>query len=174
MDEKQIEALAIADLQGRLRIIAEADGHLPQVAVDGIYGEETAAAVRAFQQRMGIAPTGAVDLATWQSIEAAYIKAVKALAPPHGIEPLRPGAEEIKVGDSGAAVQMLLIMLSDISERFVNIPKTDKNGLYDEQDEKAVKIIQSLAGIEPTGAVDSQTWTVITRLFNLFFERAWQ
>jgi len=40
------------------------------VVPDGLYGEQSAAAVRTFQQNNGISPTGTVDQATWHKLFA--------------------------------------------------------------------------------------------------------
>jgi len=40
-----------------------------QIAVDGVYGIQTADRVRRFQQRYGLATTGRIDSATWRKID---------------------------------------------------------------------------------------------------------
>ena len=47
-------------------------GTLPPFAMNGVYDEDTAGAVREFQRLSGIAETGKVDLKTWNRISAAY------------------------------------------------------------------------------------------------------
>lgn len=165
--------LAVADLQQRLRTVAEADGGLPQVSVDGIYGEETAAAVRAFQQRNGLPVTGEVDLPTWQAVGRAYEAALVTLAEPRGIRPHRSSSEDIVLGSRGDRVLFLQLLLDNIGARFENLPDVPRSGLYDEATAAAVAEIQRAAGLNDSGAVDSPTWNVIVDLFNLFFERAW-
>lgn len=170
---EELNLLAVADLQQRLRTIAEADGGLPQVSVDGIYSEETAAAVRAFQQRNGLPVTGMVDLPTWQAVGKAYDAALVSLAEPRGIRPTRASSEDIALGSRGDRVLFLQLLLDNISERFDNIPDVPRSGLYEEDTADAVRVIQRAAGINDSGVVDSATWNVIVDLFNLFFERAW-
>ena len=43
-------ASAIRAIQKRLRILSQSDDRLPAVFIDGIYGAETEATVRAFQE----------------------------------------------------------------------------------------------------------------------------
>ena len=64
----------IRSLQTMLRVIAAADGTIPQVVPDGIYGPDTEAAVTAFQARSGLPPTGEADQATWNRVVDAYLK----------------------------------------------------------------------------------------------------
>ena len=59
-------------LQGYLNGIGARDGGLPVLTEDGIYGEETARAVRILQQREGFSPTGAVGPLTWLGILNLY------------------------------------------------------------------------------------------------------
>lgn len=56
---------AVYDLQGRLRPLGFDAG-----APDGLYGEQTRAAVEAFQRSRALPATGEVDCATWQSMLA--------------------------------------------------------------------------------------------------------
>lgn len=55
---------AVADVQRRL----QARGDVEVGAADGLYGEQTRAAVERFQRAVGLPPSGQVDCATWQAI----------------------------------------------------------------------------------------------------------
>ena len=55
-------------LQTQLNRLAQRDSALPAVAADGIFGADTAAAVRALQSRLGYSPTGAVGPVLWSYI----------------------------------------------------------------------------------------------------------
>ena len=46
---------------------------LPTIAVDGVYGESTANAVRKFQNIFGLPQTGIVDYPTWYKISEIYV-----------------------------------------------------------------------------------------------------
>lgn len=54
---------AVNELQAALKIMGYYNG-----AVDGTYGQTTAAAVSQFKQSAGLAPDGVVDAATWQQL----------------------------------------------------------------------------------------------------------
>jgi peptidoglycan hydrolase-like protein with peptidoglycan-binding domain len=60
-------------IQNQLNRIAQVYTAIPKVAEDGIYGLQTAAAVRAFQQIFDLPVTGIVDLATWYKISQLYV-----------------------------------------------------------------------------------------------------
>ena len=72
----------IRSLQTMLRTIASVEPNQINVMPDGVYGSQTAAAVRSFQRRQGLNPTGVVDQQTFERIvqeyERAYIEASKA------------------------------------------------------------------------------------------------
>lgn len=62
----------VSDLQRYLQTISETLGNIPQVTVDGIYGENTRDAVSVFQSIYGLTVTGAVGPVTWQKIAEIY------------------------------------------------------------------------------------------------------
>ena len=55
-------------LQTQLNRLAQRDSALPSVTADGIFGADTAAAVRTLQSRLGYSPTGAVGPVLWSYI----------------------------------------------------------------------------------------------------------
>lgn len=59
---------AVTLLQIRLNQIAAKNDAVPAVTVDGVYGQETARAVRAVQRLLGYIPTGAVGPVLWAYI----------------------------------------------------------------------------------------------------------
>ena len=63
----------VQQIQEQLNVIAKAYPALPTVRVDGIYGEETAASVRKFQNIFGLPESGIVDYPTWYKIQAIYV-----------------------------------------------------------------------------------------------------
>ena len=63
----------IYDLQRFLRRIQQEQGAVQPLAPDGIFGPETAAAVREFQRRGRLPVTGTANFDTWTAIYAAYL-----------------------------------------------------------------------------------------------------
>ena len=55
-------------IQGYLNKIGENTPEIPAIAVDGIFGPKTKAAVIAFQQYLGIEQTGAIGPVEWAEI----------------------------------------------------------------------------------------------------------
>jgi peptidoglycan hydrolase-like protein with peptidoglycan-binding domain len=59
-------------IQEMLSYIAITIPAIPQINIDGIFGENTENAVKAFQSSFGLEPTGKVDEATWNEIVEVY------------------------------------------------------------------------------------------------------
>ena len=63
----------VLQMQQQLNRIAQNYPAVPTVTADGIYGQETANAVRTFQGIFNLPPTGIVDYATWYKISDIYV-----------------------------------------------------------------------------------------------------
>lgn len=64
---------AVTTVQEQINAIADVYYTIPNIAVDGIYGPKTGAAVSAFQSKFGLTESGEVDFATWYKISAIYV-----------------------------------------------------------------------------------------------------
>lgn len=71
----------VRQLQQQLNRIAENYPAIPTLVADGIYGAQTAEAVRIFQQIFSLPQTGVTDFATWYAISRIYV-AVSRIAEP--------------------------------------------------------------------------------------------
>ena len=63
----------VRQLQAQLDRIAEVYSAIPRIAIDGVFGENTQAAVREFQSIFGLPQTGIVDFRTWYKISQLYV-----------------------------------------------------------------------------------------------------
>ncbi len=64
----------VRQLQEQLNLIGEYYNQIPVLVPDGVYGERTAEAVRAFQRIFDMPQTGVVDFATWYKISDKYVR----------------------------------------------------------------------------------------------------
>ena len=64
----------VRQLQEQLNLIGEFYNAIPVLTPDGIYGERTQEAVRAFQRIFDMPQTGIVDFATWYRISDKYVR----------------------------------------------------------------------------------------------------
>ena len=63
----------VAQLQSQLNMISKAYPLVPKVAEDGVYGSNTANAVRIFQSIFDLPQTGVTDFSTWYKISEVFV-----------------------------------------------------------------------------------------------------
>ena len=157
----------IRSLQTMLRTIASIEPGQMNVIPDGIYGPQTAAAVRSFQRRQGLNPTGVADQTTHDHLvreyERARIESQKAHPVQITLEPgqiLRRGEQNIHL----YLVQSMLTVLHLLDDR---IPAPSHTGRLDPQTAESIAVFQTLAGLPPTGEVDKRTWKDLALYYTL-------
>ncbi len=150
----------IRELQRYLHGISYHDAQIPRILPDGIYGQETADAVRAFQNAHGLTGTGEANRATWDSIVSVYRSFFDVLARALEIFP-RDRSQVIGVGDTGLPVLVIQSILRALSERYHNLPLIEVTGLYGPDTNAAVRQFQELTALPVTGVVDLYTWNLL-------------
>lgn len=155
----------IAELQDNLRTISSVNVGIPCVAVDGIYSLDTKIAVAAFQKEYELEETGAVDCQTWDAVtkEAGQIRDSRAPANPVAV--FQPPHLVVEPGNTGDIVFFIQILLRRVCSRLEHASPVKIDGHYAEKTEEAVKRVQQLAGLAPTGHVDKETWNALTDLY---------
>lgn len=68
---------SVRTIQTQLNAISNTYTAIPKLRVDGIYGEQTAEAVREFQKIFNLPQTGVVDFSTWYEISGIYVAVEK-------------------------------------------------------------------------------------------------
>ena len=149
----------IRELQQYLYSLSFLDETLPRVIPDGIYGRQTALAVRAFQQKNGLRPNGETNRATWDAIVNAYRQQIQREATP--LHLYTPERELLGAGETGLLVLVLQSILKTLGVRYTNIQNLQITGIYDAPTQKAVQNFQSLTARKPTGMVDRETWNLL-------------
>ena len=149
----------IRELQQYLYSLSFLDETLPRVIPDGIYGRQTALAVRAFQQKNGLRPNGETNRATWDAIVNAYRQQIQREATP--LHLYTPERELLGAGETGLLVLVLQSILKTLGVRYTNIQNLQITGIYDAPTQKAVQNFQSLTARKPTGMVDRATWNLL-------------
>ena len=156
-------------IQYYLDFIAYFNNGLPRLTADGIYGNQTEIAVRAFQNFANLEPTGIIDKPTWNAILAEYNNIIKSL--PYEFQSysslLYPGYV-LTNGAQGKAVEQVQTYISVISQYIEAVPDVTVDGEYGPATENAVEVIQSLYGLPVTGDVGVLTWNAIVELYNDF------
>lgn len=156
-------------IQRELNRIGDNYPAIPRLEVDGIFGRETEAAVRKFQEIFNLSIDGIVGKATWYKIKAIY-NGVKQLSELES-EGLTP--EEIREeiprtlaeGDSGVLVRIVQYLLVIIAQFDDTIPPLQQNGIFDQNMVDTVLAFQREYGLPMTGIVDRNTWNEINKAY---------
>lgn len=72
--EREMLAKPVSSLQYMLSQLSRTYRFLPQLVVDGVFGERTLEAVMRFQKEAGLPVTGTVDQATWNAIRNCWLE----------------------------------------------------------------------------------------------------
>jgi peptidoglycan hydrolase-like protein with peptidoglycan-binding domain len=133
----------VRELQQRLSQLS----WLPETTT-GVYDGATAAAVKGFQRKHGLARTGVLDQKTWHRLRG------MTTTPSHDamFNVLHAGKPLFASGDSGDDVRVIQARLKQIAWYF-----GDVTGSYDSSTVTAVKGFQAKRAIPVTGAVDQRT-----------------
>ena len=137
--------------------------------VDGIFGQQTEDAVRAFQSIFDLTVDGIVGKATWNEMTRLYV-AVNRLAELQSLgvrffNSTWEFPDVLQEGNSGEKVEQLQYMLSVLSQFISVIPAPAVTGNFDNATRQAVLAFQRWAGLNQTGLVGDATWN---RMFSEF------
>lgn len=156
----------VRTIQIRLNRISKNYPAIPKIIrTDGRFGDDTEAAVRAFQEIVGLDVDGVVGKATWYAILFFY-NAVKRLneLDSEGValqEVTQQFPGVLESGSSGNAVENLQFYINYVSNFYPSIPSVERDGIYGPATENAVRQIQLTFGLNPDGIVGAQTWRVL-------------
>ncbi len=157
----------VRTIQYYLDFIAYFNRNLPRIRADGVFGASTENAVKAFQSQNGLQPTGIVERQTWNAIVNEYFNILNSL--PYEFRSysslIYPGYV-IANGATGSAVEQIQTFLQTISKTISEVPRVEIDGVYGEQTENAIRVIQRLYGLPQTGDVGALTWNALAELYN--------
>jgi len=145
---------------------------IPQITVNGVYGPQTEAAVRAFQgiHSLGsVSPSGVVDRATWWNLSRAY-SAVKRLGEltSEGIVigiGRTPPTDIIRQGARGNLVGRAQYMMNFISQFYPSVPSVVQDFNFGANFSAAVREFQRLFGLNPDGVIGPLTWRMLYSVY---------
>lgn len=156
----------IKEAQYYLNAVSRLNPHIPTVIPDGIYNDETKAAVKAFQAEYGLPVTGEIDADTWEQLYDAYLAAEAHFAVIEPILPFQSRGKTIKSGDAGYPIYIIQVMLNTIAQFYDNFEAVEINGIHDAETIRAIKQVQIISGVEPSGNIDRETWEKLARVYN--------
>lgn len=136
---------------------------------NGIFGTDTEAAVRKFQEVFDLPVNGEVDKSTWYAIKRYYagVKGLSELAA-EGVtleEASLPFGDIVSENDTGVPVRTVQYYLSVIAYFNQTLEPVPISGLFDSGTVDAVERFQKYYGLPVTGIVDNNTWNTISRIY---------
>ena len=170
---------SVVIVQVELNRISQNYPAIPKIPlVDGIFGAQTEAAVRKFQEIVNLAVDGVVGRETWYALLRYYV-AVTSLAE------LRSQGQRfytiswatsnpIEQGGRGVKVEHLQYMLSVLSAYIPEIPPVTIDGIYGSATRNAVIAAQRRFGLPETGIVNFDTWYEIYDQFSGIETTGWR
>lgn len=161
---------ATIQIQNILLALSRSDSSIPRVNVDGIYGPETSAAVKAFQRQHGLPVTGEVNYATWLALLKAMEDNNAVSLPSKPVFPFSFVLEgnNLSPGDSSTAVFILQVMLETAGIEYLSLSSVPLSGIYDEETECAVREFQKRNLLPETGIADTRTLSALADSFNKY------
>lgn len=130
----------VRDVQSALREIAMYEG-----AVDGIAGPRTLAAIREFQHRAGLEPTGKVGEPLLDAIRTASVPTPKAKK-----TPAAPSAPKVEAALDESSLKRVQIAL-----KMHGHDEVDADGIAGAKTRDAIKAYQTSRKLKPTGIADA-------------------
>ena len=139
---------------------------IPRISpVDGIFGEQTERAVRAFQQIFNLTPDGIVGKATWYQLVRIYVGVTRLAELDsqgqtfYAVNWQAPA--NLSSGSSGQKVRQLQYMLSVAAQYIPSVPEVAVDGIFGAQTRAAVIAFQRWAGLTEDGIVGPTTWNTL-------------
>ena len=166
--EEEMLSNPVRSLQYMLRRLTGKYDFLPQLALDGIFGERTLEAVMLFQRELAPPVTGVVDHRTWNAIRDAWIDLERESAPPRTLRIFPGEGYRVQPGMSGASMILPQTMFQLLRQRLEGIAEGDADGVHGDASVQNTLWLQNLAQLEETGVMDRRTWDMLSRLYELF------
>lgn len=161
--EMGFQGRPVAILQHRLNMAAAYYDTIPEVTVDGIFGDKTRQAVAAFQNRFGLAPDGVVGEATWEALYRVYQGILNSILTP-AERPVPWDGQTLSYGAQGERVLLLQRYLNTVADVY-SLPKVNETGYFGNDTRNAVRLFQELADLNPDGVVGEATWRRLSELY---------
>jgi peptidoglycan hydrolase-like protein with peptidoglycan-binding domain len=159
--------LGVSNLQYFLSYLSRFYSSIPNVDIDGVFGNQTRESVIAAQKTFGLTPDGSVGESTWSAIYNAY-RGIISQIPLNYIEgnilPY-PGLL-LRIGSDNDSVLLLQQYLNVIASVYPEVNSVEVTGYFGTQTDQAVKSVQTLSGLEANGVVGAITWSAITSLYS--------
>lgn len=166
--EREMLAKPVSSLQYMLRQLSRTYHFLPELVVDGVFGERTLEAVMLFQREAGLPVTGTVDQATWDAIHKCWLEQqfrdgssrAARIFPSEGIQ--------VHEGDTKEYMIVPQTMFNILAQHFEGILPCKADGCNGPVSVDNIRWLQEAAGLPATGCLDAATWDALSHLYEIF------
>jgi peptidoglycan hydrolase-like protein with peptidoglycan-binding domain len=162
----------VSELQATLKLLGYYDG-----PVDGIYSQETAEAVSAFQKAAGLTTNGVVDPQTWNRLfppnpEAALEQGSNTCVCPNSASGTLTASNSATNNSRTQSVSLPILQLGMRGDAVTGVQERLKakgflqssvDGVFGPETQAAVQAAQAEYELKPDGIVGTQTWLVLLR-----------
>lgn len=158
----------VQEIQFYLQRISRFNPIVESPVLDGIFGNDTARAVRSFQNAYGLEQTGIVDESVWNRIVEIYNGTLDNVTEPsNGITPIPYPDFMLTSGASGEYVLYIQQLLNVINNVFLTIPELDEDGIFGSATARAVNDFAVIFGYPQNGTVDRLLWGKINQIYTV-------
>ena len=155
----------IRNLQRALRRLSYEHDSIPDVVPDGIFGEDTENAVKAFQTQFNLPNTGVVNQTTWDKISEEYENVLDKYTEGRTLAVFPSPFFVIELDDENEIVLIVQAAIAGLSNRYNNFERAEITGKYGQKDMDNIKTLQQISGLPQTGIVDKNTWDALAQVF---------
>ena len=162
----------IRSAQTFLREIGNRYEEMPTVIPDGIFGEQTEASVKWFQNFRGLPITGVIDKRTWDTLLEDYLFLLNEREPPVCVNLLPRDFEVIFEGEENRHLHPIQAMLKNLSLEFDTVSELEITGIHDEASVNSVKSLQKILGKEEDGNIDKALWNDLVAIYEAYLSKS--
>lgn len=165
--ERAMAGDPVRSLQFMLRRLALRYHTLPELVLDGEFGEQTLESVMRFQKALGLPVNGVVDSRTGQAILDEWRVLEQELSQSRQLRGF-PRDAVVRPGESAAFLYPVQAMFQSLTHALEGIQDETIDGIHNGTSVENALWLQNLAGLPETGNVDRELWDRLARLYELF------
>ena len=158
----------IESMQYSLRSISRVYQNIPGPLVNGQFGAETTASVRAFQQEFNLPVSGQINYATWEMILLVFQNLETLRMGNGGINlALVPGETVFWQANDASCdpvISLVQAVLNNMAGDFQNLNKVTPN-CEPQVNAQAIANFQKLANLPANGILDRSTWNIMLQFY---------
>ena len=156
---------SVKEMQFYLYIMSAYYSTIPKIAYDGVFGNDTREAVRAFQRLYGLTDDGIVGPVTWSKIYQVFLQLRNVDGPVYSTRQTAYPGHELSQGDDGSVVGWVQYMLNFISEYYNTITPVEINSVFDDDTRLSVEDFQREFFLPITGTVNEATFNAMVQIY---------